>query len=320
MPRIDSQRRWISLLSKAGRPGRRRAALRPSPETLEDRAVPSTLMLTVTDTGDSASDPKSLRGAIAVANKDHAHSYLITFGVSGTITLQSAGLELSNNISLQGPGSAGLTIAPKTGALLPGFRIFRVDANEVASISGMTLTGGSSATGGAILNNGTLTVSGDTVITGNSATSGGGIGNTGTLTVSGGAVISGNSAISGGGVYNAAGASATVDDGTITANTATGGGGVYNAGTMTITDGAQHFLEFRQEQRRRDRQRRDDGLQLLQRAGIELGSFRRRGLRRTRVHGGGRCRRRLVQSRRRQRRRHREPRDADGLRRDLVHV
>jgi len=79
----------------------RRTDLRPRLETLEDRAVPSTIpVLNTLDSG-----PGSLRDAITRANALPGPD-TITFAsaVTGTITLTSALPDLSTDITITGPG------------------------------------------------------------------------------------------------------------------------------------------------------------------------------------------------------------------------
>ena len=118
----------------------------------------------------------SLRQAIFDAN-ENVGSDTIQFaaGLTGTITLTADELAISDSLTIQGPGAANLTIdaAGKS-------RIFDVDdgdsgTNIDVQISGLTLTGGSADTGGAILSHEKLTVNSST-ITGNTAgVNGGGI-------------------------------------------------------------------------------------------------------------------------------------------------
>ena len=132
-----------------------------------------------------------------------------------------------------------------------------------ASITGLTITDGQSASaGGAVDNSGNLSLS-DLAVTGNSAEFGGGIANeaTGNLTISyssfanntalnyGGGIdnlhslslksdtFSGNSAFIGAAVDNFAGANLTVTESTLSSNTASlSGGGIDNSGTLALSD------------------------------------------------------------------------------------
>src|SRR5262249_17258762 len=93
--------------------------------------------------------------------------------------------------------------------------------------------------GGAIANFRTLTVIGCT-LSNNSGGSGGGLYNPRTLAVNG-STLSGNiagfgSAGDGGGIYNDYLASATVSGCTLSGNSAYAGGGIYNAGKLTVSN------------------------------------------------------------------------------------
>lgn len=128
----------------------------------------------------------SLREAIGFANLDRSGNTKITFDKKvfakpQTITLSGGQLELSNATETEritGP-SAGVTINGGGAS-----RVFQVDQPVTASISGLTITDGSAAYGGGVLNDGSLTLTGCTV-SGNTA---GGVYNSGTLTMIGCAV------------------------------------------------------------------------------------------------------------------------------------
>ena len=100
----------------------------------------------------------------------------------------------------------------------------------------------SAADGNVITVNGALIIQdsedGGTVTGGYSSGNGGGIVNNGTLTIEGGSIM-GSRANYAGGVYNAAGAVFTMTGGSLTNNEAgKNGGGVVNIGEMTLTGGS----------------------------------------------------------------------------------
>ncbi|MBE9118155.1 DUF4347 domain-containing protein [Lusitaniella coriacea LEGE 07157] len=160
-----------------------------------------------------------------------------------------------NSLTIEGFGAT----IERDGAA-PNFRIFHVSGGADLRLNNLTLRSGSTQTagafitrnGGAILNRGTLAVTGST-ISGNTANlSGGGIYNRGdaasvaTLTVTG-STISGNTVnFAGGGIFNsgsaANAATLTVTGSTISGNTANSGGGIFNSGiaanaaTLTVTE------------------------------------------------------------------------------------
>ena len=114
--------------------------VRPALEGLEDRWVPSTF--TVVNTLDDGSTG-SLRRAVGQANTQ-AGADTITFdstvfGTAQTITLAGTQLELSDTTgteTITGP-AAGVTVSGGGRS-----RVFQVDKNVTASISGLTITGG----------------------------------------------------------------------------------------------------------------------------------------------------------------------------------
>ena len=159
----------------------------------------------------------------------------VEFSSPQTITLSPAlgTLVLTDTVTpvaIQGPASGTVTIS---GGGAVG--VLQVDAGVTATMAGLAITGGSSATGAGINNAGKLTVSGTTV-SGNSASgSGGGINNApgGTLNLST-TIVSGNSATgSGGGISNAGTLNLTgitVEDNSAAAS----GGGISDPGTLTV--------------------------------------------------------------------------------------
>jgi hypothetical protein len=176
-----------------------------------------------------------------------------------------------NNLTIKGNGD---TVARSTASGTPNFRLFDVALGAMLRLENVTLQGGSAygvgAKGGAILNQGALTLNAVTV-TGNSsqatsnilrptcslAAAGGGIYSTGSLTLEAGTVVTSNSAVGargvstsqnlnggpglGGGVY-VAGGTAALTNVTLSSNIAYGGagcGGTYsgNGGGWTSPAG-----------------------------------------------------------------------------------
>jgi hypothetical protein len=257
-----SMRYWIRRLFYAPvRTIRKTQRVRLALERLEDRYCPSTF--TVTNALDDGSTG-SLRWAVAQANSNPGADTLnfgTFFTTAKAITLSGSQLELTDTTgktTITGP-LAGVTISGNAMS-----RVFQVDADVSASISGLTITDGSVTGNGAGLNNlGTTTLT-DCTITGNHAISasntlsglGGGVANyTGTLTLTN-CTISGNTAdVGGGGVANAGipagapsskypfGAPAVTSELTmtgchLTGNSAGNGAGLYNTtyGITTLTD------------------------------------------------------------------------------------
>ncbi|MEN6552759.1 MAG: right-handed parallel beta-helix repeat-containing protein [Methanobacterium sp.] len=116
--------------------------------------------------------------------------------------------------------------------------IFTVNPGVTLTIQNLTLTNGTAANGGAINNDGSLTVTNCT-FTDNKATNnyGGAINNEGTLSVTG-CTFTGNTATSGGAIYNNDG-SLNANNCTFTGNTAIGfygGGAIANDGFLTVNN------------------------------------------------------------------------------------
>jgi len=160
------------------------------------------------------------------------------FSTPQTITLTSGPLVLSSTttpVAITGSSTIPITIS---GGGLNGVLI--VGAKVNASVSYLTITGGSAivptgpSDGGGIDNFGTLAVT-DSTLSNNLAIDGGGIANElgGTLTLVG-STIANNSGTSGGGIFNAGTLSMT--NSTVANNAALQGGGIFNAGTMTAVN------------------------------------------------------------------------------------
>ncbi len=172
----------------------------------------------------------TLPGAISLANT-YADTQ-ITFASSVTsIILGGSELALADILgetSITGPGVTVSGGGKST--------VFAIDSGVTASISGLTITGGSTTGfGGGVLNDGTVTLS-TCIVSGNSASnSGAGLYNSSfaTLTLNY-STVSGNTASkNGGGLYNKG--TLTLNNSTVSGNTAkSGGGGLYNKGTIEL--------------------------------------------------------------------------------------
>jgi hypothetical protein len=207
--------------------GRNRVALRL--ERLEGREVPATFTVnTLDDTHDAnpgsgtAFDANlniSLRSAIEEANALPGAD-TINFAVGGGIGLwgpptiwltQPITLTITSDIAIDGTGT-NLRIARPIAAGTPHFGIFDVDNFTTSSIQGLEIFNGWAGTGGAILNNGSLTLR-DVLIDFNQADS------------------------SGGGIFNGDLAVLDVIHCTIKYNDAgLDGAGIFNAGTLGINN------------------------------------------------------------------------------------
>jgi hypothetical protein len=215
----------------------RKRRRRPAFEALENRQLLSTF--NVNNTADDSS-VGSLRWAVNQANAAGGSNTIefdaTVFATPQTITLAQGQLELSHsggNTTISGP-AAGLTISAGGSS-----RVFEVDQGVAATITGLTLTDGStSGFGGGLYNLGTATLT-DCKISGNSAYLGGAMLNFGTATLSG-CTLSGNSATYGGGIWNGekSGSAETVSlsDCTLSGDSAKRlGGGLFSFGIADTT-------------------------------------------------------------------------------------
>jgi hypothetical protein len=257
-----SPRHWWPWPGRAPRAARLRAdpprRRRPLLEVLEDRTAPSAYHVTsLLDTGAGSGLAGDLRYCLTQANANPGPD-TIAFDVTGTIALQSALPALSDDVDVQGPGAASLTVSGGG-----SYRVFAVSAGVTAGLSGLTVADGRVGSGGpsgaGILNQGTLAVS-DCALTGNRASrsgggaSGGGVANAGTLTVTRSALtgnsVSADSAFlstataDGGAIANTG--TLTVADSTLSGNSADAyggrygaasahGGAIWSTGTLTVT-------------------------------------------------------------------------------------
>jgi hypothetical protein len=233
---------WFSASQRsatASRPAFRRVRL--AVEVLEDRSMPS--VVTVTSTSDNPSDTGSLRYALNNATPGEVIDFAAnvrTIDLSNT--LNAAGLTIGVNLSITNDQGVG-PVTIDGGGHFTDFTV--IGAAVTASLSGLTIAGGTGGGGGGgiAIYSGTVTVS-NTTISNNSASpgpsgndvGGGGILNYGTLRVSNG-IFSDNSAhgnlAAGGGIFNAG--TLSVSNSTFSNNTADGsGGGISNSATLTV--------------------------------------------------------------------------------------
>lgn len=173
----------------------------------------------VSNLGDSGAG--SLRAAITSANARAGADIVDASSLNGTINLLSPLPLLQSTISISGAGSNQLTVRRGNNAT---FRVFSVAANASAKLSGLTLSNGGGAleTGGAIMNSGTLSLSGCT-LSGNSARRGGALFSTGTVSIEG-STFARNFA-DGGAAISSSNGFLTVSNSTFNSNTSFGDGG-----------------------------------------------------------------------------------------------
>src|SRR5271170_3739419 len=214
-----------------------------------------------TDPGSPMAGDGSLREAITSANTaGGTNNIQFNAGVTGTITLGSTlpAIVSGETLTITGPTtSPGIAISGGNAV-----QLMVVNAGATLNLQFLTMEDGSATlgstfgpAGGAIYNNGTLTVTNST-LSGNQVTNvsgfgsgiGGAIYNNGTLTVTD-STFSGNQATGGSQGIGVGGAiwsegTLTVTDSTLSGNQATGGsqggfgfgGAIFNAGTGTVTD------------------------------------------------------------------------------------
>jgi len=180
----------LAVFGHSGPPVRRGrsagAAAGPTPaarhrlllEPLEERTVLSTVPYVVASLADSGAG--TLRAAITTADGDTSNFYLIELAVTGSINLQSALPDLTNHMTIQGPGAGSLTVQRDVNT---SFRIFTNDAFpdiNTVNISGLTIANGcGDGNGGGIDNLGNLTIASCTLTQNSADGSGGAIANAG---------------------------------------------------------------------------------------------------------------------------------------------
>ena len=199
----------------------------------------ATQVNTTVDGAGSSPGQLTLRQAVNFANAQPGGD-TITFdpavfaNAPQTITLTSGPLSLTDKAltTITGPGAKLVTVSGGGQS-----QVFNI-AGGSATLSGLTISGGSAQNGGGFENSGgTLTLS-NVIVSGNTATgNGGGIYTTsGGSTTLNGVTVSGNTAASGGGAVVGSGAVSTLTNVTIAGNTATasGGGLADLGGTLTV--------------------------------------------------------------------------------------
>ena len=200
--------------------GRKWWRMRPTVLALEDRSLLSTIVVNnPTDT--PVAGQTDLRQAIDQANTTGGNQTIVfdktVFMTPQTITLKVGQLELSDasgTETITGP-AAGVTVSGGGKS-----RVFQVDKGITASISGLTITGGKTASnGGGLYNFGTITLTNCT-LSGNQA------------------VGDANGNALGGAVYNSAEASLAIDNTSFVNNQTNGtndsfGGAIVNGGTLS---------------------------------------------------------------------------------------
>jgi hypothetical protein len=187
-----------------GRQKRHASKARPRLEILEDRTLPSTF--TVTNLLDSGAG--SLRAAVVAANANPGAD-TINFATTGTIALTSGELDITDSLTINGPGLNSLTVSGNNIS-----RVFGLAGNPTVTIADLTVANGwtsGSPGAGIYMAGGNLTLD-RVAVSGNSAV--------GVLDVNG----YGGDGL-GGGLY-VAGGTLSLDQSTVEGNYAIGGAGL----------------------------------------------------------------------------------------------
>ncbi len=184
---------------------------------------------TVTTLADSGAG--SLRQAITDAN-GAAGADTIDFqaALSGTILLTSGQLDISDSVTIQGPGAASISVSGNNASRV--FYLYNSASMIDVTISGLTVDSGAAGFGGGIVDfDENLTLDDVTISNSNASSSGGGIAVTGAdlaLAIQNSRITGNIAGSSGGGIYVSSAASVSVKNSTISNNTASNvGGGVY---------------------------------------------------------------------------------------------
>jgi predicted outer membrane repeat protein len=190
--------------------------------------------------GDSSHPVQTIGKALSLVNNGGT-IYL----ASGTYSEDNDfGLTIDRSVTIVGQGQTNTIINAKGAG-----RIFIIKSGVTVTIEGLTLANGTASnpgaySGGAILNDGTLTLSGCTFTNNMAVSYGGAIFNRGTVAGLSGCTFTNNTVLnSGGAIYNS-GAMGSINSCTFTGNTAIQkassiglgtGGAIYNSGTLTAT-------------------------------------------------------------------------------------
>ena len=208
----------------------------PGIMALEDRILLSALSVTnALDDGSNGSLRWALDQANSLVGADTIAFDPIVFATPQTIPLTAGQLELTDVAitTITGPGADLLSISGNDAS-----RVFLVNTEAMADLSGLTIMEGEDDNGGGVFNSGMVTMTNVTVsrnVAFYAGGHGGGIFNSGTITMTN-VRVSGNVAVSdGGGIFNVG--TVTMSDVRITGNRSYfNGGGIDNHGMLIITD------------------------------------------------------------------------------------
>src|SRR5262249_25268659 len=114
-------------------------------EALEDRAVPATFLVS----NDHDAGAGSLRQAILDSNATAGPNQIrFSHAATGTISLSTGELAISNDVTITGPGDARLKVSG-----MHHDRVFEIDSATV-TITGLTIADGIAYNGAGLLNDG----------------------------------------------------------------------------------------------------------------------------------------------------------------------
>ena len=188
-------------------------------EALEARCVPST----VTNLNDDG--PGSLRDAIAITPAGGTVDF--ASGLTGTITLTSAGLAVFKNLTITEPVPAS-----SRSMATAWWRVLDVKPATTVALAGLTLSNEAAGDGGGVRNAGTLDLIGCVIQSNRAFETGGGVHN-GTLSFFNSKIDRNSSSETGGGIDNYG--FLILNQNALTSNDAADhGGGIYNNGGIVM--------------------------------------------------------------------------------------
>jgi predicted outer membrane repeat protein len=225
-----------------------RPAVRPALEVLEDRLAPALLTVNTLQDGNPSAF-LSLREAVNVVNSGSTagltaaqlaqvsgavgnnDTIQIAAGLAGAITLTGGEIDITQDVTINGPGPDVLAVSGNGAG-----RIFGTYA--AVSIIGLTMTDGLAVgtSGGAINVTGGSLALADCVLSNNLVTgnNGGAIESNGAALTITDCTFTGNSADGNGGAIDSPGINLTVEDSTFDDNLTGAGGGALSIGTGTV--------------------------------------------------------------------------------------
>ncbi|MBK8821815.1 MAG: hypothetical protein IPN58_04165 [Anaerolineales bacterium] len=195
-----------------------------TPASAYGAPVCASATITVTNNNDSGAG--SLRQALV----DVCPGETINFSeaLAGQIITLISPLVIDRNVTINGQLAAEVVDIEGNAVV----RVMTVNNGVTAFLDNLYIYDGSSANGGIIRNDGTLTVTNISVVSGSSSNNGGGIYNAGTLTVTNSTVDSNSAATNAGGIYNTG--TLTVTNSTVQNNTTVYGGGISTAAALDV--------------------------------------------------------------------------------------